>query len=584
MGTVGGSPIGSRRNGSTRRPGRPNRHSGSQATRHLCAGVYVDRSFRDTVIRSVHNDPRRRVAPSYGFDVVPVVRHAWMSWSLEVGQLAATAGCLCAAITRRHWLAVVFVMAAALACCMLRKALQAAPDLARRKLAALGDGWLDPGRALWPRRRRRGRRRSTHALRSAVLVCGAAATVLALASSADEDSLGEAARRAAVIGGLLVVFAAVIGALRQLDLNIVHRAETLRPAKLTPREEVIDEQQTHCCAVYRRPKGSEDLDPFDALDRDGTWSPFVGSGSLVGSWQAPLIVQLLRRGSENIEQREYTTPPFEAHELVDRLRAALAQVGSVTDVQNLHGLEVRDRLYVAETDVSVDRSLLDGQLSTDVLRSIIDDPQPIAHHFLEASVPLHGGELVITVFVRVGVKARNLSLYVAACALTRTPRDFQRIDNYAEHGWSAVVRSALQSVMDLPRHVWEIWRLAEVPLVLARAAWAAKDRTLTPRRGVMIGTRVAVRQDMAEPWENTLDRSSMYGHMRIIEQRVLKSTEGFLKDHDVDTSSFEKQATTIINSGVLTMGGKTEVQQSAIGHQAQVHGHGDGGHADGEGE
>lgn len=46
------------------------------ATRHLCAGVYVDERFRDLVIDEVCNAPHRRVAPSYGFDIVPVMHHA----------------------------------------------------------------------------------------------------------------------------------------------------------------------------------------------------------------------------------------------------------------------------------------------------------------------------------------------------------------------------------------------------------------------------------------------------------------------------------------------------------------------------
>src|SRR5262249_59622074 len=70
------------------------RDSDSQATRHLCAGVYRDRPFRDLVIRQVHNDSRRRVAPSYGFDLVPVVRHAWRSWFLDTRLALAIANCL----------------------------------------------------------------------------------------------------------------------------------------------------------------------------------------------------------------------------------------------------------------------------------------------------------------------------------------------------------------------------------------------------------------------------------------------------------------------------------------------------------
>src|SRR5437868_9911874 len=56
------------------------------ATRHLCAGVHLDPSFRDLVLRGVHNDSARMVAPSYGFDLVPVVEHAWLSWRLEILQ------------------------------------------------------------------------------------------------------------------------------------------------------------------------------------------------------------------------------------------------------------------------------------------------------------------------------------------------------------------------------------------------------------------------------------------------------------------------------------------------------------------
>ncbi|WP_157979008.1 hypothetical protein, partial [Nocardia aurea] len=36
------------------------------ATRHLCAGVYLDPAFRGVVLRRVHNDTARMVAPSYG--------------------------------------------------------------------------------------------------------------------------------------------------------------------------------------------------------------------------------------------------------------------------------------------------------------------------------------------------------------------------------------------------------------------------------------------------------------------------------------------------------------------------------------
>lgn len=59
--------------------------------------------------------------------------------------------------------------------------------------------------------------------------------------------------------------------------------------------------------------------------------------------------------------------------------------------------------------------------------------------------------------------------------------------------------------------------------------------------------------------------------MKIVEQRILKTTKDFLKEHGVDTSVFEKQATNIINSGVLNMGGsQATIGQLAAGVGAQL--------------
>src|SRR2546430_17680616 len=46
------------------------------ANRRMCAGAYLDREFRDSVLREVYNDRNRRVAPPYGFNAVLGLRHA----------------------------------------------------------------------------------------------------------------------------------------------------------------------------------------------------------------------------------------------------------------------------------------------------------------------------------------------------------------------------------------------------------------------------------------------------------------------------------------------------------------------------
>ncbi|WP_285729020.1 hypothetical protein [Nocardiopsis sp. ATB16-24] len=55
----------------------------SEVTRSLCATVYLDDRFRRRVIREFVKHPERAVAPSLGFDVVPILRHGLRARRLE---------------------------------------------------------------------------------------------------------------------------------------------------------------------------------------------------------------------------------------------------------------------------------------------------------------------------------------------------------------------------------------------------------------------------------------------------------------------------------------------------------------------
>ena len=59
------------------------------AERRMCAGTYLDSKFRDRLLREIYNARSRRTAPSYGYDVVPVLAHAWRAWRLEMIQHTA---------------------------------------------------------------------------------------------------------------------------------------------------------------------------------------------------------------------------------------------------------------------------------------------------------------------------------------------------------------------------------------------------------------------------------------------------------------------------------------------------------------
>lgn len=118
------------------RPREQYQDSDSQASYHLCAGVYVDRSFRDLVIRKIHNNSQRRVAPSYGFDLVPVVRHVWRSWYLDPG----FRGPLSDALVLGSRLAVALVVCVIFVCLMVCVTARIIAETFRAQVAAVVEG------------------------------------------------------------------------------------------------------------------------------------------------------------------------------------------------------------------------------------------------------------------------------------------------------------------------------------------------------------------------------------------------------------------------------------------------------------
>jgi hypothetical protein len=68
------------------------------ATRHLCAGAYLDETFRDTAMREVYHRPARAVALSYGFSVTPVLAHCRRARRVALIRDAAVTAVLLAAL------------------------------------------------------------------------------------------------------------------------------------------------------------------------------------------------------------------------------------------------------------------------------------------------------------------------------------------------------------------------------------------------------------------------------------------------------------------------------------------------------
>lgn len=544
------------------------------ATRHLCAGVYVDERFRDLVIGEVCTAPHRRVAPSYGFDIVPVMHHAWRAAALSAlprtTVLAAVVGPVIAgAVPAAILIASCFGLLLLLRLATLLQGIDRQP-IPAHKSRRLGLG--SPLRAhryllrfLLPRvttgKALAFRRVTTAALWLAL-------TVLVIALLYPRQAL-----TALLLAAALTLVYLAVGATRQLILNRILRTPALRPARLSGRQRAADRQQHHMCAVYRRPRHSDDEDDdLTMFTLFGDRSPFIGAGELVYQWNPPMSIQLLRPDTDDapLHEREHSVPPFQAHELVEHLRKAVLPLNIDSRDVRLPA-EVRDRVYVAETDVAVDRSLLPHHFTQSELRSIINTPESKQHHFLEVTTAADGAEFVATVLLHVSLQGRTLNLSTAACVLAHTPRSFQRAEEFGHHGAAAVIWAAFNELAALPSDIQHSWRIFRYLYALAKAAVLPRDLTTTPIRNILIGSRVSIREESSQAWTKVqLEKSDILGRMKTIEQRLLSAASDFLQGKDVDTSVFKDRALKIINSGIFNFGDNNSFTNNAVGDAAQV--------------
>ncbi|MFB4285036.1 hypothetical protein ACBJ59_57905 [Nonomuraea sp. MTCD27] len=556
-------------------PGRQPAHPRGKATRQLCAGVYFDREFRDSVILRVLLDPAHRVAPSYGFDLVPVIGHAKRALMMEICQWLGFLSVFVGA-----WLALP-ALAITVGCFLLlwlalRHLIRTLPMVGRlRALEAIDD--------FMHRVQYRRQKRELEELRREVKLVAVACLVLLvtpfLAAALQYRSVENVLRTATMLLAALALFAFTGAVSRRLGANRMWVSESLGTGRLSQRMKRIREQQASEYAIYRRPvTKTEDDDEDDTplrltrLFDDDPQDIFVGAGELVHKWLPPLTVPLLpepkaSEGQES-EKDEGEVDDFEPDALIDVLQKAIEEVGGGGQPTSLPGLSIGDRIYVEEMVLSNDRGRLRRPLDQDERRKSINTPYDPFHHFLEISTS-PTGEVVVTVFVRVTIKARTLCLDFAACALTRLPRDYEILDHFGQRGWGSVVREGLHAIWRLPDEILAMRRLVGLPRLLLGWLLARVDWTVLPHRGSAVGTAHRVREDRATPWEDAEhDRAEILGLMKIIEQRLLWATEKFLKDHGVDTSDFKKRAQLIISANVLNMGGRMDIRDSAIGPNA----------------
>ncbi|RSS56736.1 hypothetical protein [Streptomyces sp. WAC01280] len=391
--------------------------------------------------------------------------------------------------------------------------------------------------------------RRLHAIRDVLLTACLLVLLFALVAAfvarfgPEEDPgerLGDCVRLAAygLLGATLVTFVAVV-VCRRAALR-VHRG------KGTPREG----------ASAVRSRIEEELDERDETNvvPYGTSGeeerPFVGNGVRISEtvWAGIEV----GRPAQDDQGADLPMAPFSAADLHTRLIERLA------DTSGIEELRARNRLYVQGHQAHD----LGAELLPDPLRrprthidpalveAGIAEKDRVMRTYLALDVVGAGGAYVVTMFVRARLSRSLLSWEVSAHVLPPLHAVF-RVVSQLPRGWLEEVWQLFGATLS---RLWKLLSRAPARLLRrgtqgVRNVWRLwwDRRRITHRKGHFdYGTVGSVRA-----WAADLDRLDYLQRMDVLDtfqrlqQGVLLATEQFLKDHNVDTSDFERARTLI---------------------------------------
>jgi hypothetical protein len=568
----------------------------TNATRHLSAGAYLDEEFCLTALRDIYYQPKRIVAPSYGFDPLTVLGHCLLARRAMVARDAVLLGVLVFAT----WLSVFALLVLLAVMLTVHVAFTAAAvgresvTYLREPLTMRGEGSLDADartRRARPAGRTRPDRREIHSrsfrrlwfenlvaqiigrvvgLVLRYLTIAATALGIAVASAVlwgtnpiDVDPIGlspvgpvapvVSTAGVAALSVLAPVCARVWG---QLRLRALVPGCDVEPPLMTDRLAQIADQMDGNTVVY------------------SGYQPFVGSGVVLRRWD---LAQRLVRAEDPVvvaggqstpeADREFARPPFSAGEIIDHVKTHIQDLADdPVPERGLPSLTVSDKVFVAGTEIAN----LRPDVSAAELAEIIRVPTAPARYYLACQVVSWRGELVTTVYVHIAVQGKALYVELYVTGLLPCEERFRVIDQVGGIGVKAIARAASRAMVEAPT------MLAAAPIALARAFGDKISVASLPdphagevHKGYDYGARVGLREIGASVEERDhMQAQDIIKYGRIIERRVLAAILDFLEDRGVDVTEYRHRALTILNAGAVAIsGGTVNVEGDAIGTQ-----------------
>ncbi|MEV8534997.1 hypothetical protein [Streptomyces sp. NPDC051211] len=517
--------------------GRPPVHpSASEAGRLLCAGTYINGSYRDRVIDELYVHEERIAAPSYGFDAARVLAHALRARRIELGWAAAVLGAWFVGLLLTDWALMLLLV----------------PFL----MLSLA-GWLSSRDN--PVLRFLGALLRVYVVVSVILSVVAVVSVGLLLGNALGETIGydtllaldEAGEETAYLWGVAAVGAALV------TLVALQRSQVAKviATDLSPHRYADQATDPAEAAPGAR------LERIRRRIRNEQWSPLVvydinhplcGAGDPYRPWH--LSVELRPRADLGPDRKP---TPLDNAQILGKVVPRLQRLR----VPSPHGSAqardaVMDRLRELVIEESVflpaaglphrDAAPVDPGSYTEHRAASVEEGGELRRHFLRVRVGGWDENLVVTVFVRVHTQGGMLMLEVAPHVLLPLPVSFLNADADAQRF--------------LNNHWFgkAVWAMAHTPGSFATAV-ITLFRGLTSWWRIATGGHGGARPDGPYASVRELasqDNGSIFHlmdldrYLKTIQDRVVAGVTEALHEAGWHTEEFAQRAVTVADGGV----------------------------------
>ncbi|MCX4691457.1 hypothetical protein [Streptomyces sp. NBC_01408] len=522
----------------------------SEAGRLLCAGTYLDASYRDRVIEELYVHEERFVAPSYGFDATRVLAHALRARRAEVAWASAVVAVWGLGLLLAQALLVYLILPAALLGWAARIRRGAKPFRGGRTFARLLSGYgyvLLIAAALGLLRGVLEGRTGAGGLQDTLAVAEFTTFTLdgePLGLFAELPRIGYLAAEGYGWTALLLFFLlVVVTGLQRGHFARVITTSLSRPRYADPGADLVGGVRFRAARDRIAATQHAQLIMYNVDD------PFCGAGQAHRPWQ--LSVELRPRDDGEPQ-------PLDNVRLVERIRPMLEALrvpsphgspeAEEAVLDRLRELVVDECVFLPAVGLPDTRGLdLSAPAFAEHRSAAVEEGGERRRHFLRVRVGGWDENLVVTVFVRVHTQGGMLMVEVAPHVLLPVRPEFQEADDIAwRHRRNNPFAKVVWAVKNAPRSLGTALSTLGGG---SRGPW--QIATAGHRGALPAGPAVSVRELAAQEGASLFQLMDLDRYLKTIQDRIVGGVTLALHEAGWHTEEFAERAVTVAEGGVF---------------------------------